>query len=797
MDYLDNEKYRIAVENSTDCVFEYDIASDIFRAIRTDRGENDKSQLEVEGYLAHLPSLHFVYPEDYETAGKMMRGEIQRCEIRLYKNTDSEKFDWFSYRGSVIREGGRPVRIIGTLIDIGELKEIQHKREDADRRFMLAVNSLYDLIYEFNLTEGRIEVWKSPGGNLLFADSTKCISDFVEEVAEKYIHPDYAQQYRRLFDMDWAQEALKSGRTGEYLELPRLMKGGQYHWFSVQTQLSRSGKDLILMVFFKDVNEVRRKEKEKQDALRDALALAEEANKAKTDFLSRMSHDIRTPMNAIIGMTAIAGSSVNSPEKTAYCLEKIGLSSRYLLTLINDILDMSKIESGKMTVSREEFDIHALIQQVTTLTIARSEGKKHEISVHVDEHVQRMYIGDSLRLSQVLMNLCGNAVKYTPEGGSISLDVTVIGQKKETALLRFRIQDSGVGMSSDFMDHMYEPFEQEQTAYTGGMQGSGLGLSIARNLVHLMSGHIYAESKPGEGSCFTVELPLGMTEQDIQAYGQLEDLSVLIVDDDVVTCEYTEKILQSMNVKARWVTSGAEALRTVERDLSEPGNLADIVIIDWRMPEMDGVETARRIRKLVGEEALVIVISAYDWSQIEEDALAAGVDYFLSKPIFKEDLYEVLKKAMHKEAKIHKAEAGSITFHGEKILLAEDNDMNREIACTLLEMAGLTVEAVVDGQQAVEVYKQAPDGYFKAVVLDIRMPVMNGLEAAKEIRATDRGDAASIPIVAMSANAFQDEKDEARLSGMNEYLTKPVDTAQLYGTLYRLIYTRTSSEKSS
>ena len=516
-----------------------------------------------------------------------------------------------------------------------------------------------------------------------------------------------------------------------------------------------------------------------EQLLRDALASAKAANQAKSDFLSRMSHDIRTPMNAIVGMSTIGQLKLDDRRSVQDCFCKIDASSRYLLSLINDILDMSKIETGKMELAHEYFDFTELMDEVNQIIYPQAEERQIEYVIYHSEPLEQFYIGDPLRLKQILMNLLSNALKFTRAGGRIQIQIEEQKRTNGFSYLRFQVKDTGIGMSREFRSRLFMPFEQEAPETARNNVGSGLGLSIVYNLVQLMGGSIEVESEREKGSVFTVILPFKLAEDDQEVENQrkkrelLQGLAVLVADDDPLVGSQATSILEKAGARSLWVDSGFRAVEEVRR-LLEEGRHFDIAMIDWKMPDMDGVETARRIRALVGPDTTIIMISAYDWSRIEDEARSAGVNCFISKPLFGSTIYDAFARAVNRSEE-KGAEKEREDFSGCRVLLADDNELNREIARTLLEMRGMEVETAEDGQEAADLYRSRGAGYFSAVLMDIRMPRMDGLEATRAIRAMEDEGTDSIPILAMTANAFEEDKARAYEAGMNGYLVKPLD----------------------
>ncbi|MDE5832546.1 MAG: response regulator [Desulfovibrio sp.] len=515
--------------------------------------------------------------------------------------------------------------------------------------------------------------------------------------------------------------------------------------------------------------------------LHEALEKANSANVAKSNFLSHMSHEIRTPMNAIIGMTTIALNKLNDIARVEDCLLKISESSKHLLNLINDVLDMSKIENGKLSISNDPFSLPQAIQNINDLIQpqAQSRGITFDIFQSVDE--EKLF-GDPLRLNQILINILSNALKFTPADGKITLNIEQINKTKKTLLLRFVITDTGIGMSEEFQKLIFKPFEQASNKITMRYGGTGLGMSITWNLVSLMGGDIQVASKEGEGTTFTVDLPFEYAEERAPARDRLPEMRVLIIDDDPGTCEHAVLLLSKMGMKAEQAISGEEGLEKI-RKAGLHGRPYDICFVDWKMPGMDGAETARRIRKIVGCDMTIIIISAYDWSSIEERARADGINDFIPKPFFSSSLYNALLASTRKlDAKSRRKEpsAPKENFAGKRALLVEDNEFNREIALEFLEMAGIETEFAENGKIAVEKFGASAPGYYDIIFMDIQMPVMDGYESTRQIRASEHPDAVSIPIVAMTANAFNEDVQRALQAGMNDHVPKPIDIKELF-----------------
>lgn len=523
-------------------------------------------------------------------------------------------------------------------------------------------------------------------------------------------------------------------------------------------------------------------EKDIQNSLKDAMRRAESASQAKNEFLSSMSHDIRTPMNGIIGMTAIAAAHLDEKERVKDCLNKINEASAHLLNLINEVLDMSRIESGKMELNDETFNLGQLVQEVMDMNLPGIRQKNHTLQVHINSMDHERVEGDKVRLQRVVSNLLSNAVKYTPDGGEIAI---VLKEKPSEITgygsYEFTIQDNGIGMSPEFQQKLFQPFEREDDSRVSKVQGTGLGMSIVKNIVSLMMGRIEVESNKNQGSVFRVTVNLKLAEAEDVPHEILSKLPVLVVDDDRDICESVTHMLRDIGMVGEWVDSGALAVERVS-DRHHRGEDYLAVILDWKMPGMDGVETARRIRAEVGYEVPVIILTAYDWTEIEAEAMEAGVDSFMMKPLYKTKLMHKMMTLADKSDKKPAIEEqpGNVRVPaGKRILVAEDNPLNREIAVELLRMLKIEAVTAEDGKEAVERFAESAPGFYDLILMDIQMPGMNGYEAARSIRGMAREDGKTIPIVAMTADAFAEDVLAANAAGMNEHISKPISMDRL------------------
>ena len=692
------------------------------------------------------------------------------------------------------REEGRAVRILLVRQNITELKQRELQSEKAlsimnrkERQYRIAITSTAFCTFELNLTRDLIEhdiLCSTDSGQISMLEklglTAPCPASACFEGWKSFIMEESREEYEAVASPEQLRKRFEQGEMEVNVDYWGWAEDNSPMCVRQSFIMNREDDtgDIMVMVVSKDITAQVQKQREQTRALQDALMQAQRANQAKTTFLSNMSHDIRTPMNAIIGFASIAASHIDNRDQVRDCLQKVLSSSNHLLSLINDILDMSRIESGKVQIKEQECNISELTHNLVNIIQPQVTAKRLDLFIDTFNVNNEDVIADPLKLSQVFVNLLSNAVKYTPAGGTVSFRI-----QQQSTFHRgrgdyvFIIKDNGIGMAPDFVEHIFEPFEREASTTKTGIQGTGLGMAITKNIVEMMGGTITVQSEKGQGSEFRVELSLKLqdTERNAAQIKELEGLRAIVVDDDCDSCESVCRMLTQIGMRAEWTTSGKEAVYRAKSAYND-GDSYHTYIIDWQMPEMSGLETCRRIREAIGREVPIIILTAYDWTDIEEEAKQAGVTAFCAKPLFMSDLKSALLAANHLIEK--ESESASWTeadFSGKRILLVEDNELNREIAEAILTETGFEVESAPDGTDAVDMVRQAQEHYYDAILMDVQMPVMDGYEATRTIRALPRQDVKTLPIIAMTANAMEEDKENALKNGMNAHVAKPID----------------------
>jgi len=680
------------------------------------------------------------------------------------------------------------------LLDCTEQKKQERKNERRQMELVQALSIDFNLVCYFNLDTGtgntlRVNECHNDMLKPIFAQ----VGDFdLEEKMDRYIENCVYEEDRKLLRECCSREWLAKELTEKnicYINY-RTNCDGELRYF--QMKAVRTGnweKRRGAVLGFRSVDDETRSEMEKKSILEGALMQANRASKAKSIFLSNMSHDIRTPMNAIVGFTTLAINHIDSRDQVEEYLKKIMSSGNHLLSLINDVLDMSRIESGKMHLEEKPCSLPEILHGLQNIIQGDVNAKQLEFYVDtIDVFDEEIYC-DKLRLNQVLLNLLSNAVKYTMTGGTISFRITEkAGAPEGFAYYEFHIRDTGIGMSEEFVAHIFEPFERERNSTISGIQGTGLGMAITKNIVDMMNGVIEVKSTLNVGTECKVSFMFRLNTEERKPVELLEfkNCHALVVDDDFNTCDSVSYMLQQIGMRAEWTLSGKEAVLRTRQALTRKDDY-DVYIVDWLLPDVNGIEVVRRIRRETGGNVPVIVLTAYDWSDIEDEAREAGVSAFCSKPLFLSELRSCLNSLVNNYDSGKEYKRRAKRDHTERILLAEDNVLNQEIAVELLSEEGFQVEVADNGQMAVEMLEKSDPGYYQLVLMDVQMPVLDGYGAARKIRSFENKELASIPIFAMTANAFEEDKQEALHNGMNGHIAKPIDVKKLISTLDRVL----------
>ncbi len=606
-----------------------------------------------------------------------------------------------------------------------------------------------------------------------------------EYFVDKYVIKDDAGKVLKTVDEKNITAIMKE--TEEYTFDFRVNYENALHYFQAKI-VKLFGEQDRLILGFRNIDEQMAAEEKRRRVLQDALDAAQHANRAKTVFLNNMSHDIRTPMNAIIGYTSLAATHIDNKEQVRDYLSKIQISSSHLLSLINDVLDMSRIESGKFRIDEKEVHLPDVIHALRNIVQADINSKQLELFIDTVDVVNEDIICDKLRLNQILLNILSNAMKFTKPGGMVSLRIIeTYDVPKGYAGYEFRIKDTGIGMSKEFQEHIFEAFTREQNSTVSGIQGTGLGMSITKSIVDMMGGTISVTSEQNKGTEFIVRLKFRIAKETVTGeIPEIKGLRALVADDDANTCQSVSKMLRSIGMRPEWTTTGREAVIRAKFALTENDEFY-AYIIDWLMPDMNGIEVVRRIRSVIGDSTPIIIISAYDWSDIEEEAREAGVTAFCSKPIFLSELKSVLTQPCNTSKEKEKSENKKPDFTGRKLLLVEDNALNREIASEILKDVGFAVDIAEDGDIAVEKIRGSASGQYDLILMDIQMPHMDGYEATRQIHSLHDPEKANIPIIAMTANAFEEDRKEAINAGMNGHIAKPINTDELFRALAEIL----------
>lgn len=741
-----------------------------------------------------------LHPDDYDKTNESINKQIAASD---------ENFDYVEYR--IIRKDGS----VRWVDDYGHYTETeayggiyyvfisditdkviaeQKQRVQADR-MITALASDYRSVYHVDLDKNDGVCYRADPDDT--EQSKQGIhfpfSERFRWYAEHSVDEKYREGFLRFIDPDNIRRELSKKLIIAYRYLVR--RNGVEYYEMIRMAGVRHAADRddhivhAIGLGLTNIDSDVREQMANNQALSEALAAAEEANKAKTAFLSNMSHEIRTPMNAIIGLDSLALRNESLAPETREYLEKIGESARHLLGLINDILDMSRIESGRMILRKEEFSFRFMLEQINTMVMTQCSDKGLKYECKMTGGVSDFYIGDDMKLKQVLINILSNAIKFTEAPGKVSMTVERKAVFEDKSTIRFVIKDTGIGMSKEFLPKVFDTFTQEDGSRNNKYGSTGLGMAITKSIVDIMNGTISVVSEKGVGTEFTVIVTLKNSEHDKikNFYIDTKNMLVLVVDDEEIAAEHARIVLDEAGIKADTCHNGEDALHMLEiqHTKQQPYNL---VLLDWKMPDMDGVEVAKEIRKLYSSETTIIILTSFNWDEIMDEALHVGVDSFLAKPLFASNVIGEFEKIARKNNMSLFREKQRADLSGRRILLAEDVLINAEIMKKLLEIKGANIDNAVNGKIALDMFSQSEQGYYDAVLMDVRMPEMDGLEATKAIRALEHPDAQIIPIIAMTANAFDEDVQRSLQVGMNAHLSKPVEPERLYQTLEELIW---------
>ena len=706
------------------------------------------------------------------------------------------KFVWLQVQILFVHQNnGVIANILSRDITERKLKEAEEKKEKQDWSYIInSMSSMFFATYYIDLDTDTFRIIKqtSKSGNIL--SITQNYNEAISTYSQHSVHPDDREEYMETLGRPNLLNSLSLHHPFVAIEYQRIKKKHNVTkgngWIRATVILIETKNNIPTKALYveQDVTESKRKEEKELKLLREAYEAANQANASKSDFLSRMSHDIRTPLNAIIGMTTIAKSHLEDQARISDCLDKIMVSSKHLLSLVNEVLDMSKIESGKLELSEEKFNLSDLIQNVLTMIRPSLQDKQHKLEFHTANVEHDEVIGDSSRLQQIFMNILGNAVKYTPDGGRLKIEVTEKSSiLYDRSCYEFIFEDNGIGMSEEFLSHIFDPFGRAEDTRINKIEGTGLGMTITQNLVRLMNGNIDVESKVNEGSRFIVTIYLKRQNTITPDMKLFKDLLVLVIDYDRDSLKSSCSVLEDIGIKTEKIDDENAVIKRIQK-AEDAGESFFAVIIDQKLQSYDGIHLAEKIKKEFGQKSPAAIVSIQDWDNTKADTHYEGVDGLISKPLFKSRLMYLFKNIIEKEnKKIPDKEETSPKeiFEGKRILLVDDIEINREIGVEIIGTTGITVETASNGKEALDKFEEMEEGYYNLIFMDIQMPVMNGYEATKAIRKSKKADAERIPIVAMTANAFTEDMIASKRAGMNEHIAKPLNIEQLLDCLAR------------
>ena len=741
-----------------------------------------------------------VHPDDYQRISDSIvqqigtnKDQMDYTEYRIIrKNGDVRWVDDYGHYAETKSYGGIYVVFIS---DITEKVLSQEKHQKDLDSMITAMASDYRSVYHVDIDADDAVCYRADPNdpNQPLEGTHFPYLKWIREYGDLYVDEEYRENFRSFSNPDNIRAALATRDIIAYRYLAR--RDGTDYYEMLRMAGVRHPKDRddnivhAIGLGFTDIDAEMRESLAKNRALSEALKAAEEANIAKTAFLSNMSHEIRTPMNAIIGLDSLALQNEAIPSETREYLEKIGESAHHLLGLINDILDMSRIESGRLVIRKEEFSFRNMLEQINTMVMSQCEEKGLNYECRVIGGVSDFYIGDDMKLKQVLINILSNAIKFTDAPGGVMLTVERINVFGDHSTIKFCIKDTGIGMDKEFIPKIFDAFTQEDSSRNNKYGSTGLGMAITKNIVELMNGTISVESEKGVGTEFTVIITLNNSNRQGPATYVIDpkDMRILVVDDEEIAAEHARIVLDEAGIKADTCYDGQTAMNMLEVQHAkhEPYNL---VLLDWKMPGMDGVELAREIRKRYDKETTVIILTSFNWDEIMEEAVHSGVDSFLAKPLFASNVLDEFERIARKNNMSLFREKNRADLKGRHILMAEDVVVNAEIMKQIIHMREAEIDHAENGKIVLNMFEESTVGYYDAILMDVRMPEMDGLEATAAIRSLDRLDAKTIPIIALTANAFDEDVQRSLQVGMDAHLSKPVDPEHLYQTLEELIW---------
>ncbi|MBQ7003921.1 MAG: PAS domain-containing protein [Oscillospiraceae bacterium] len=748
-------------------------------------GYTAKEMMEVSGGAA----MEMVHPEDREYVRSQMEQCVQNGDtdysVRYRIICKDGTLKYILACGRLVRDDNDNPYFQSLYIDI--TREIADADMIEQLQLIRALSNDYSDVLALDFQSGSLGVVYRQETSHIMPVINECCDEWLAKHCESLVHEEDRAEFREKISLNEIRKKLKD-REMFHHNYRSCTEGIISHWQVKCVGIKENGQTTKAIVGFRNIDEEVQIEEKRNRALHDALTQAQYANKAKTTFLNNMSHDIRTPMNAIICFTALASTHIDNTERVKDYLRKITQSSNHLLSLINDVLDMSRIESGKMNIVEKAENLSEIMGEIRNIMQADIHAKQLQFDMQVSNITDEMIYCDKLRINQIFLNLLSNAVKFTAPGGKVALQMCQKpSSRKGYASYEFRIVDTGIGMDKDFLEHVFEPFAQERPSTLSGIQGTGLGMAITKNIVDMCGGTIHVDTVPAKGTEITVTLDFRMVTEHTkpEPIHELEGVRVLVVDDDMNTCQSVSKMLRQLGMRVDWTVCGKEAVvRTDEAmEIDDPYR---IYIVDWLMPDMNGIETARQIRRIMGTEPPIVLLSAYDYTDVEDEAREAGVTAFTCKPLFMSELRRVLMAACGISVN-EKPLRDIAELVGKRVLAVEDHEINQEIIVDILSTIGVIADVAENGRVALEMLQEKGAGYYSLVFMDIQMPVMDGYEAARRIRSLDDPELAAIPIVAMTANAYEDDKKMAFAVGMNDHIGKPINITQLVETLRTMI----------